>query len=478
MTPQRIKEIFPLGLWGFGMGTIDWINVLFSGAACGAIIAVLNIRYQNKREKLILKIKGDRRADLVKRYSSDWSAGYYAGLNSLLALSNRIWGSARPKPPKLALTFRAFNVCLGHNFTFPVIAALLAWACTNETHIGTLQVFNDVERHWERFNSFAMILGALVVSILSVKFLSNKIPQAVSALMRWFNDALSMAIFVSFLVVSTFAVNSILSLAFGLTGAVAFDFAYSMAFTLSLATAVTTVLSVAVASVTTLGFANSASITLVVVVATVLSAFLVLSGGERSAFLFFFLLLPYANALADWLSLAVTRWFLDGAVEEYRKLTPFSNRALVGRMVLDLLWGLGCLALLLGFLFALLTLWEWLLPGTAPLDPRAYWANAIANPSEGLALWLMCFTTIVPTLVHVSFALILAFEQRSTAKKSIYADLANFDQQNQATQEHLAVDLADRIRALKRWAIVKFTVLMGVCILLVGIFIWLLALLT
>ena len=66
-------------------------------------------------------------------------------------------------------------------------------------------------------------------------------------------------------------------------------------------------------------------------------------------------------------------------------------------------------------LIGLLEVWRALHPASLPFDWRGYWATARATPSQGIALWLMCFTTLLPTLVHLVWALTVWRTQKAQA---------------------------------------------------------------
>ncbi|MBL4767846.1 MAG: hypothetical protein JKY94_09045, partial [Rhodobacteraceae bacterium] len=112
--------------------------------------------------------------------------------------------------------------------------------------------------------------------------------------------------------------------------------------------------------------------------------------------LFFYLLLPLCNAVADFLSVAATRGFL-GYVSAKRP----GLLAILTLLCFDLVLGATFLGLLLFLLTQLLDLWAFWLPDTQPLDWRAYWQTAQIDPWQGIALWLMALTTLLPTLFHL-----------------------------------------------------------------------------
>ena len=134
--------------------------------------------------------------------------------------------------------------------------------------------------------------------------------------------------------------------------------------------------------------------------------------------MFIAVLLPVTNAVADFLSVAATRRFL-GAV---RKKRPGFAMILV-LLGCDLLAGGACLGLLLYLLSAALDAWAALSPATLPIDWRAYWDTAMTDPWQGMALWLMAFTTLLPTLVHVVMGTAAMLSHRSRLNARALAEL-------------------------------------------------------
>ncbi len=167
-----------------------------------------------------------------------------------------------------------------------------------------------------------------------------------------------------------------------------------------------------------------------------------------SLFGFFYVLLPLANATADWSSVSVTRWFLQAARDHRQQ-----GLVLIGATALDLMAGLACLGLLLAGLVSLLELWALIAP--PPLDWRAYWQAELADRSAGIALWLMCFTTILPTLIHTCWAVALWFFDTPAPTRTAVEERQHWDhtapEPDQTAQAMRLATLLQRGAAVWRW---------------------------
>ncbi|WP_299922165.1 hypothetical protein [uncultured Pelagimonas sp.] len=200
--------------------------------------------------------------------------------------------------------------------------------------------------------------------------------------------------------------------------------------------------------------------TLIIVAGAVVVAGTVAVAGigdfELTAFyIFFFVALPLTNALADFLSLAITRRFLRHMLQN----RP-GHWGVIIHMGLDLLCGLACLGRLLLGLAGFLDIWQGLSPDTVPLDWRAYWAAAKSTPSEGFALRAMCFTTLIPTLVHVVWALTLWAVQKSNGTRRAVAMMRDLpapmpDQTPFVIDDALRNDIAHNLIMGQFWGVFR-----------------------
>lgn len=117
---------------------------------------------------------------------------------------------------------------------------------------------------------------------------------------------------------------------------------------------------------------------------------------EFNVWFLFLTTLPILNAAADTASIAATRSFLA-----HLGLT----RAGLGRILSLLLWDICiatmCLTALIGGFIIVLELWAAIAPDSLLFDWRAYRDAMWADPGQGTMLYLMCLTTLIPTIIHL-----------------------------------------------------------------------------
>ncbi len=218
-------------------------------------------------------------------------------------------------------------------------------------------------------------------------------------------------------------------------GAVAFAFAFAFAGAVA----------VAVAFAVAGAFAFAVAVAGAFAVAFAGALILVLLGDieAAAAMALFTLLLPITNALADTLSVAATRAFLRWGAT--RRPLPM----ILGAVVLDIALGLLSLAVLLFLLTQTLDFWAAVSPETLPLDWRSFWQAALADPWQGTALWLMGFTTILPTLLHIALGLtaLVTHGSRSRRQALLALDIDTAPTAPNATR------IAKRLVSAKTWGL-------------------------
>lgn len=361
-----------------------------------AIVVPVVISVWNRHDrKLQAFIASDtHRAGLIERHECRAAERYYLTLAAMLDWAQRFYGKPTGR--------RAFDRCVQLAVFYPLLAALIGWVAVNQTAPGGLEIFRDTpELAGRLWRAAAIVAAAAVIACAAPRIirygeiLRDRIEKKLGTAAQRPGFVLRQGRWAGVL-------------AEWLAAVVAFA-------------AVVVVANAAAGAVVTAdaGVAVAAGAALIAV-ATAGAAFVAAAGGTVVAVVgdteqvvliaIFFLLLPYANAFADWLSLAATRAFLA-----HMHRTRPGHLGLMLHLLLDLIAGAACLALLLASLVGLLDLWAWLSPGTVPLDWRAYWQAARANPAEGIALWLMGFTTMLPTLVHAIWALTVWQTQKSGA---------------------------------------------------------------
>ncbi len=372
------------------------------------------------------------RARLIARHACTTADGYYMTLETLLDRAEHFYGA-----PKLR---SVFGRCLSLAYFYPLLAALLAWVVANQTAPGGFEMFQDIpdwpDRLW-RGTVFIIAFAALFWIIGNKNNFYEKLRDSLrqridrsphragflSKPARWGSRDL-------FTIVLAF------TLAIALVGAVALAIVGAQALALTravagaVAGAVALALTRAVAGAIFLAFAFPLTLADEPEVATSL--------------MFLYLLLPLANALADLLSLSITHGFLRHML---RQRPGFWG--IIGHLLFDLIAGLVCLALLLALLVGMLELWglqTWL---PLPFDWRAYRDDIHSDRWQGTALWLMAFTTLLPTLVHVVFAATIACTQKSASTRRAVALLATSPDPSPAR----AMEIAGLLRWGQVWGI-------------------------
>ena len=143
--------------------------------------------------------------------------------------------------------------------------------------------------------------------------------------------------------------------------------------------------------------------------ATFAAAAAVVGNFEVSAIIFLiYFILPLLNAAADMVSLAITRGFLAKVYQQRPAVW-----VIIGQMVLDLVLAAVCLAALIASLIAVLSIWALFSPATAPFDWLSYWQRVKADPREGVALYAMAVTTLIPTAIHLIAGIGAVWSQKS-----------------------------------------------------------------
>ncbi|GAA4228030.1 hypothetical protein GGQ68_003972 [Sagittula marina] len=386
---------------------LEWLAPLTPILALSSLmIAILSLTW-NIRSKVI----GERRTELKERIASPAyrhaeiaahictrSERYRNGQRRLLGwLARRVGGIWSAK---------SFATCMTLAYLYPIAGAFLGWIISGQTTLGGLELFRDVESFTGRLSRAALVLAAMAFFAwfwpFSIKTSEHwgllaeqrldRLPHRtgfLSKAVRW-GIGLSGAVAVVVAVVgAVVGAVVVVGAGFGFSAVV-------VAVVVAFAGAGFSAVVGAGAGFSAVAFAGAVAV--VVVVVGVGFGFGAVDGDLQQAALipFVWLLLPLLNAFADYLSFNVTRGFLTAASRQVR-----SAWWLVSRVVLDLIFGLICLALLLFTLRYSLDLWANLSPETLPLDWRAYWADARQDWSQGMALWIMCATTLVPTFVHV-----------------------------------------------------------------------------
>ncbi|PWK57324.1 hypothetical protein C7455_11251 [Roseicyclus mahoneyensis] len=288
----------------------------------------------------------------------------------VLALADAVYG---PRP----LSWRAFDRCLLLALFYPLIAVVLGWALFNTHSPAGLTLFVDEPRLLPRIGRAIALVFAMAVAAWVV---ANAQRFADFVVDRVFGPPENSPARPGFLSKAGRAGVDLV--------AVAVAFAFAVAFAVAVAVAVAVAFAFAVAFAVAVAFAF---------------AFAVFNDDTATAafVLLLYAFLPLLNAVADWVSLAITRSFLRG-----HGRGPRPALAVIGvRAVADLALALVCLGVLLAAIALGLDLWGRISPATLPFTAATYMAEIRADPTRGMALYLMVATTLLPTFVHVLLGL-------------------------------------------------------------------------
>lgn len=386
--------------------------------------------------------------ELISRWRSDRGSAYEFAAGQVLAFADHLYG-----PDYLSL--RAFARCLQLALIYPVLAILLGWLSFNTHSPAGMELFVETPLHGQRWLQSMTLLGAIALCAL---ILANAqwIPRIFND--SYFDDPdiwtahpdpisrIGRAVVDSILgaVTGLFAGAAAIGIASAFVVAGAFSFSFSASVFLAVVLTFSFVFAGA--------FAFAFSISAIATIIGIVMIYFGLSGinGPRNLLtlaLLLYVFLPLLNAVADWISLAITRNFLrTHPARQHRELSITLLRACA-----DLLLAFACLAGLLAAMTYGLRLWAMISPTTLPFTAADYMAQVIADPTQGTALYLMVTTTLLPTFVHFLLGLGAVLSHRG----HLLARVADTLEAKLAANAPLNVierhDLVGQIR-LARWA--------------------------
>ena len=375
----------------------------------GIIVTIWTTRFAGYSLRETLEDPASR-SSLIANYRKPDSEAYFQAVTRVLTFAEDFYGTR-------LISWQSFGRCLTLAYLYPMLAALLGWVIYNAGSPGGLDLFSQDLTGPTR----ALVAGGLLISFPISAFLATK----ARAFAEWALERVDRAL------PSSVPRTSFLSKALRATanfGVGAFVSAFAGAFLIAFAVAlaVAGASAFAVGFAITFAFAGAFAVAFVGAFAGALAIAYTVALAGASAFagagtdpellftalllVFVFTLLPLLNAIADTLSVAITRKFLGHLKRSGTR--PGLRRILV-HLALDILLALGCLVLLLISLRLCLDLWGRLSPDTLPFDWRVYIDTIQDDWRHGTALYLMVFTTLIPTLVHVIAGLGAVLTHRS-----------------------------------------------------------------
>ncbi len=375
-----------------------WADVVVIGFAIlgvlGGVYALSGLRHRQKT-RLKTALQTHRHA-LIQRYGGEYADGYYATLAVGLDWLDRVYGRS--------MAWRAIGISLLLAFIYQILFAFIGWIAIAQASSGGYFVLPAAPalgiRLWRGGILLAGMVACFWLVICAARIADKDDPfftTRIKALTQWFEWFPNESPWIRFSLVGI-GVSGVFLFAVALAQTFPGDFGHALAVTVS----AWAVCVVSFVSKNKLGRARVTFITGVVPYSLGRAFESTGSDNILAILVLLHLLIPLANALADWASLLVTRSLL---ADMFRKRP--GSWGLVAHGLADVVAAFACIALLLGGLWGLLTLWGTLSPTTVPLDPNAYWHQARANPADGLMLWLMCATTLLPTFIHGVWAVTL-----------------------------------------------------------------------
>ncbi|KIN68766.1 hypothetical protein Z948_2497 [Sulfitobacter donghicola DSW-25 = KCTC 12864 = JCM 14565] len=350
------------------------------------------------------------REDLIERYQGRSADAYFAALKRILGFADRIYGTK-------ALSWRAYSTSLTIAYAYPIFAIIFGWVLFNINAPAGIEMFRDTPSLLERFIRLIILIGgwaaAVVIAIKTKSFRD----YVVARLFKSVDTSNSRTGFLAKAVRLFFVAVAV---AGAIAGVVAVAGAGAIAGAVAAVVAVAGVVAVAVAAVVAIAGAVAGIVagTGAVAVAAVVAIAGAGAPETTSLILLLYVLLPLLNAAADMISLWVTRHFLSQIVNHRPQLW-----FIIGQMLLDLILAAACLCLLVVSIISGLTVWEWISPTTLPVVWSDYWADVKTAPQNGVALYIMALTTLVPTIIHLFAGLSAVLTQKSRSLQKVAAEL-------------------------------------------------------
>ncbi|MGR3709838.1 MAG: hypothetical protein ACU0A9_10405 [Alterinioella nitratireducens] len=366
---------------------------------------------------------------LTQRWRRGWGQAYFDAIAEVQQFAVAFYG------PK-ALSFRAFDRCLTLALLYPILAVLLGWVVANAYDPGGLALFPDEPRFLVRIGKAMALIGAWGICFWILKNAEKFADFFVDRLLGPLDTAPARTGFLAKAVRAGFEL-----LAVAVAGAFAVAGAGAVAFAVAVAVVVVVAVAVAV-------------------------------GNQEAAalILLLYLALPILNAVADWLSIAITRRFLAPLAEAATDAAKRPSLPLIlMQSAFDLVLALICLAGLLAAIVLALAVWDRVSPGTLPFTWQAYWAEIASNPLRGIPLYLMIATTLLPTVVH----LIAGFGAMFTYRRQALEREADILEDKLNTGAALTeIERGDMVRRVRRVKAAGFGLALFCCAALFLLIVW------
>lgn len=387
--------------------------------------AIWTVRYGgfSLREQLEER---DSWPELIRRCECTLSDAYFNGLNRVLMFGETFYG------PRVS--WQSFNRCVQLALVYPVLWLLIGWVVFGTNTFGQLQVFSLQPSGFLRLRDAVGILATALI----VGYLWAHVDQSKSSKPR-ISQWLISGSFVAASIFAAYVGTGVFVSAFAGEAILALEIRWLAGFTIAIGVIVV------VAAIPSEKIASALGGSFVVGAIVIVSSVLNKTPEFASIWLLLFFAIPLVNAFTDWLSLSATRWFLNKVVGPPRSSLGF----ILLQVFADLFIAVACLVLLLVGIVFLLWLWSSIVPGSLLFDWQVYWADAMADWRNAMALWLMLGTTLLPTAVHLMAGLGAVFTARSRMLLRVAMDLKTAIS---TEQEKLTKSQINALVRRKSWA--------------------------
>ena len=391
----------------------SWTNIGVIAAVVALFLTVGIFYYQRLCKDLENPENREIWADLYERAS--WWAWYQAALSTLLDRADRFFRAGQ-RGERVRYGGPTWTRCLQIAYIYPIALLIFAWALSGANPFGKPTNLVPVGEEWKRW-----VVVALLVLIIGFFYwyFSRDIAKKISLRLvprrqntagalageSWRRRSLRILAYIFGNLIAVVVVT-------GAVVAVAVSFSVAIAF----AVAVTVVGAVAVVGTAALqGAVFGAAIVIGLAVGSIIifvSSHSLTSNFVILVWFIFIFLLPLANSLLDYLSLRVTRFFLEH-IKNADAVSWRDRWSIIGELCIDAVLAFSFLVVLAAVIPALLGIVTLILniDGMPVVRWPASFDRALVAPyTDGLLVTGMLLTTLVPTAVHFGaacFALIV-----------------------------------------------------------------------
>lgn len=392
-----------------GRRVVDWLKGIGSNPVevAAALLALIALYFawtgsraqtaQKRRERILDTRMWD---DMIATLQPDWANRYYAAIAASTGWFDRVYG------PRL-LGGMAFDRALTFAFLYSFTTFIMGWVLFDIGTIGGVQFIASKDSILERLiHLFTSLLGPIFLYYLIKSAISDNTLIIFGKIFSRDFQKTARTLLIPVIAIYSLSSTSIMNYTYFLsfTLAIAGSGAGAVAFALSLGATFVYFCAFSFVEIDYLPFFD-------LDYGTVSDSELLFMG----AFLFFMLLLPTINSIADYISIAATRFFL-------RRIMIFKANifAYILWLLIDIAIASICIVILIYLITKSLDVWDAYFPIILPLDWRQYRATVCGGDwRAGTMLWLMLATTLAPTALHLAAGLGAVFSHRAQLDRTI-----------------------------------------------------------